>query len=443
MALRPLVRSDPRSTLRGLLVLLTGEGMQRALSFFAVWGLANRLPRADYAALEVTLSIVMFAALLVELGLPLLAAREVARDPAAERRLAGPVLRLQWTMAGLLAAGAWLAAALGAFDPPLARLLPGYATSLLLLPLLVPWAFQGRGAMEWVAVPGVVRQATFLGLTLLLVREGGDLGRLPWIEVAAIGAAALLAQRVWRRTAATASSLRLVPAAGELSHAPFALLREAAPMGASQFLWVLRMFLATLLLWRLVPKESVANYAAAHRVMMVLQAVLTVYFTNLYPGLSVAARGPARALRRLLAKSVALAAGGTLALALAAAVKADALLLAIYRGGELCNVESAECLRWLVLVLPLLAVRGHARMTLLAFGRGPLELAASTAGTLLLAALIPWWTAARGIVGAAQALLTAEAVGAALTLAALLLAWRARPLGRGDEGRVARAAEGG
>ncbi|MBM4013830.1 MAG: hypothetical protein FJ293_02560 [Planctomycetes bacterium] len=435
-----LAPAPPRpSPLRGLLLLLCGEGFQRVLSFFAIAGLAVRLDRRDYAALEVTLSTLLFATLVVELGLPLLGAREVARDPGCERRLAAPILRLQFCAAALLVAAAWLGRASGLLAPRLASLLAPYATSLLLLPLLLPWAFQGRQAMEWVAAPGVVRQGVFLLLTALLVRDSGDLARLPWLEVAAVAAAAGLAQWAWRR--ASPPGLRLVPAEGESSVGAGALLREAAPMGASQLLWVLRMFLATLVLWALVAAEEVADYAAAHRVMMVLQAVLSLYFANLYPALSRAVLGPPARLRTLLLQSVAIAGSGALLLALAAAVKAEGILLLIYRGNDLCNPVAAECLRWLVLVLPLLAVRGHARMTLLAFGRGRLELLVSLAGTVVLAVLIPWWTAARGVPGAAQALLAAEAVGLALTLLALLAAWRSRaPVSPG--GAVAAAPPG-
>jgi O-antigen/teichoic acid export membrane protein len=175
--------------------------------------------------------------------------------------------------------------------------------------------------------------------------------------------------------------------------------------------------------------------------MMVLQAILSLYFANLYPGLSRAAVGEPARLRRLLLQSVALAGVGALLLALAAAVKAEPLLWLIYRGNELCNATSAECLRWLVLVLPLLALRGHARMTLLAFGRGRLELLASLAGTAALALLIPWWTVRCGVAGAAQALLAAEALGLVLTVGALAVAWRRRVNGR--DGNAAAAAPPG
>lgn len=407
--------------MRGLFVLLTGEGAQRLLSFVAIWLLSNRLAPADYAAVEVSLSAMMFAALFVELGFPLLAAREVARDPTAEQRLAPTVLRLQCGAAVLLVALAWLARAAGWLGPELGTLLPVYAASLLLLPWLVPWAFQGRGAMHWIAAPGVLRQGLFLLLTAALVRSSGDLARLPWLEVVAVGGAALLAQWAWRRGRIGGRSA-IGPAPGAT-----AMLREAAPMGVSQLLWALRMFLATLLLWHLVPKEAVGRYAVAHRVMMVLQAVLTMYFTNLFPGLSRAARGPRAILKPLLLRSTAIAVGGTLALALCVAANADGLLRLLFRP-ELCDAESASCLRLLVAVLPLLACRGHARMTLLAFGRSRLELVCSVAGTLALAALIPWWTRQSGVAGAAMALLVAEGFGLLLTLAAFAAAWRDRAL---------------
>ncbi len=402
---------------RGLFVLLTGEGCQRAISFIAIWRLTQKLGQASYAPVEVACAAMMFATLVVEMGFPLLGAREVARDPCAAAALVPKVVATQLGAALLLVASAFVASAVGWLDADLARLLPVYSLSLLALPFLLPWVFQGLGRMGWVAAPGVLRQTLFLLVTVLLVGGPGDLARLPWAEVGAVAAAAVVAQIGYRRFG---QRLAIAPRAAFEKE----LVRAAVPMGISQLLWVLRMYLPTLLLWRLVARESVANYGIAHRVMMVMQALLTMYFTNLYPALSRAVRGPPAALRKLLLQSLLIAAGGTLAVALAIAAKAEGLLLQVFRSSY-ANAESAECLKLLALVIPVLAFRGHARMTLLSMGRARIELLCSVAGTLLLALLIPWWTHQRGVGGAALALLVAEVAGTVLTFLALWHALRA------------------
>lgn len=407
---------------RGLLLLLCGEGLQRGLSFVAIGLLTRRLTRPEYAPIEVALAVLMFGALFVELGLPLLAAREVARAPGAARRLARPVVALQCGAAALLLAAAVVARACGLLDRELAPLLPIYLASLLLLPALLPWLFQGLGAMGLVAAPGVVRQGLFLLGVFVLVQGDGDVAVLPWIEVAAVGGAALLAQVAWWRRRGSLA----IEAGGASAAAPAQLLREAAPMGLSQLLWSLRMFLATLLLWKLLPegqRAQVADYGVAHRVMMLLQALLTMYFTNLYPTLARAVVRSREELGRLLRRSAALAAGAALLAAGSFASGAEPLLATLF-GAELANPQSIRCLRLLLFVVPLLALRGHFRLTLLALGRGRGELAVSSAGTLLLAVLLPSLTAAEGASGAASALLIAEAAGMVATAALFARAWR-------------------
>ena len=404
---------------RGLLVLVTGEGLTRLLSFLAVSLLTRRLGDRGWAPVEVSLAALQFGALFVEMGFPLLGAREVARDPAAAGRLLPRVLPTQLAIAAALALGALAAARAGLVDAEVGELLPGYGASLLLLPFVLSWIFQGRGEMVWVAAPQVVRQAVFLVASAALVSGVADRSRLAWAELLAVASAAAVALLALRRRGRLALAPR--PAFDPR------LLREALPIGGSQFLWALRMYLPTLLLWHLVEREALARYGVAHKIMMVLQALLTMYFTNLFPALSRAVHGPRADLRRLLLQSTAIAAGGTLLLALAVAYRAGPLLGLCF-GAVFDHPEAVECLALLAFVIPLLALRGHSRMTLLELGRGRAELACSVAGTLLLALLVTWWGAARGASGAALALLAAEGFATLLTLAALRRALRASSL---------------
>jgi O-antigen/teichoic acid export membrane protein len=402
-------------TFRGLFVLLGGEGVTRLLSFFAISQLTRRLGDRGWAPVEVALASASFAALAVEMGFPLLGTREVARDRGAVERLLPRILPTQLAVAATLFVAALLAARFHWVDADLGELLPGYAASLLALPFLLPWVFQGRGQMHWVAIPQVVRQAVFLLASWTLVRGLADRPKLPWAEILALATAAAVALALF----AQRGRLRLEPR-GAFDRD---LLREALPIGGSQFLWALRMYLPTLLLWHFVARESVARYGVAHKLMMVLQALLTMYFTNLFPALSRCVRGPRADLSRLLLRSGALATGGTLLVALFASFEAHALLGFCF-GPVFRHEEAADCLRLLAFVLPVLALRGHARMTLLALGQARTELRCSIAGTILLAALVPWWSLRFGASGAALAMLVSEGFATLLTFLLLRSALR-------------------
>jgi O-antigen/teichoic acid export membrane protein len=183
------------------------------------------------------------------------------------------------------------------------------------------------------------------------------------------------------------------------------------------------MYLPTVMLSLWVEAAAVARYDAAHRLIMVGQALLAMYFTNLYPALARAVLGSRERLRALLRHSTAIAAGGLLVVALAFAVEGRALLPRLF-GDDFAHPASADCLALLAFVLPVLACRGHARLTLLALGEARRELLCSIAGTVALPLLLWWAVPGAGVVGAARALLLAELLGAAVTIGTCRLALR-------------------
>ncbi len=402
---------------RGLAVLGTGEALTRLLSFVAIARLTRVLGDRGFMPVEVALAALNLAVYTVEMGFPLYCAREVARDPQAVARLLPRVLPTQLAVAAALVVGAFVAARAKLVDPELGELLPGYAASLLLIPFALPWVFQGRGEMRWVALPQVVRQSTFLVATLALVGGVPQRARLPWAEILAVGAGSAVALGAFLRR----GRLTLAPRHAFDRH----LLREALPMGGAQFLWVVRMYLPTLLLCHFVAKESVARYGVAHRVMMVLQGLLTVYFTNFVPTLSRAVLGPRPLLLKLLRRSLLLVAGGTLLLVLAIVARAETVLGLLF-GDVFRHPEAAACLVPLAFLIPVLACRGHAQFTLLTLGRARREALCSVVGALLLVALIPWWATARGASGAALGVLVSESVSMVLAFALLRPSLRTR-----------------
>jgi O-antigen/teichoic acid export membrane protein len=201
------------------------------------------------------------------------------------------------------------------------------------------------------------------------------------------------------------------------------VVREALPIAGSQMIWVVRMYLPILVLWYLAARESVAHFDVAHRLLMVLQAFLTVYLANLYTPLSRAVPGPRRSFLGLLLASTAFAglaatlAGGLLAF------RPGELLGAIY-GAAYQNAEAAACLVMMALIIPVLSIRGHAHYALVALGRQRRELACAVAGGVLLVLLLVWWVPDGGAVAGARAMLVSEAVGLVFTWIALWHALR-------------------
>lgn len=406
-------KADHTPMIRGLFVLLSGEGISRFLSFLAIALLARRLGDSGWAPVAVALTISQFGALFVESGMRLYGAREVARDPEAGNRLATGILSTQVAIAGLLVVVVLLAAALDALRPELAQLLPGYAVALLALPLFVPWIFQGLNRMEWVAVPQVVRFGSFLVLSAVVVTGPDRATMLPWIEVTSMSIGAAIA--LW---AARRLGLRLPRRAAFDA----GILRESVPIAASQLLWVARMYLPILVLWKLGTDESVARFDLSHRVLMVLQALLTMYLTNLFPSLAREAVQPGKRFVRLLLGSTALASLGAGLVAAALAVEAGSVLALLY-SDVFAQPEAITSLALLGLVFPVLAIRGHGHYALVALNRQRIEFLCSLASTTLLVVLLLKWVPERVAVGSAYAMLVSESAGLVLTWCAV--AWAA------------------
>lgn len=421
VASEPAAAAEPKWQLppiRGLVTLLAGEGLSRVFSFLAIALLTRRLGPAGWAPVAVALTAVQFGALVVESGMRLYGAREVARDGAAAGRLLPPVLATQVVVAALIAALGVVAWWGELVDPDLGRLLPGYALSLLALPFFVPWVFQGHGEMQWVAVPQVVRFGAFLILSAAIVVAPERANLLPWIEVAAMGIGAAVAVVALRRYDARVTF--------DLSRAfDREVMREAIPIAGSQVLWVLRMYLPTLVLWKLAARESVAHFDVAHRVLMVIQALQSVYLANLLTPLSRAGKESRQRFFSLLLAATALA--GVAAAAGAVVLAAiPGPILGLLNGAEFNNPEAAAALTILSLVIVVIVVRGHAHYALVAAGYQRRELACAFVSTTVLAGLLVWWVPSGGSGGAALAMLVAESVGLVITWAALWHAGRGR-----------------
>lgn len=403
-----------------LLVLGLGEALSRVFAFIAMGYLYRVLGEQHYGRLESTLAVMMFGTLLVEMGLSVVGAREVARRPAEGASLVGRVV--SWQLLLALATNALLATVvigLG-LDPVRRRLLLGFGLSLILLPFSLYWLFQGRSQMLRYAAPRALRYAVFLTAVLLLVKTPGDVGRLPWAEVLAVGGMGLgFLLLYWQG----GERLRLWPR----ERLDTKLLLEGLPVGGSNLIWALRMYLPFLLLDGLAGPAAVAVYGAAHRVLMVYQGGLDVYFTRLLPMLSETSARSRTALRRLLGNSLHLLFWPTVALALVVTWQARTIIGLIF-GAPDAGVLLAV-LFWLA---PVLALRRHGRLTLICLGRQRAELLCSIAGVLLLLALLAPLNALYGAVGAAWAMLASEALATLLTWLVLAARLRAPEASSGE-----------
>jgi O-antigen/teichoic acid export membrane protein len=330
----------PRSLLsRKLIVLGVGEALGRGLTFLAMAYLFRTLGREYHGYLEKSLAILMFCSLGVDLGLGILGTRELARSPGQGAGLVGRIVSLQLVAAVVLCAG-WLAYTwLVPMVPVQRALFTGLAFSLLFLPFSLHWVFQARDQSVAFAAPRAARYAVFCLLAVLLVHDPSDLGRLPWAEVGGVATLAVLCVVLFRR-----GGERLALRAPALAPG---LLREALPIGASNLVWALRMYLSHVLIAVLAGEAQVGIFGAAHRILMVYQGGLDVYFTRFFPAMSAAASVGRRELTTLLERSLLLCVAPTLLLAAAITFLATPVMELLY-SKEGAGSDGGPLLVWLI-----------------------------------------------------------------------------------------------
>jgi len=400
---------------RNLSILVAGDLLGRLLATVAFIHLARTLQPAYFGALELTLAVVMVLTLVVDLGLKTLGAREVARVPTTFVGLAARIVPLQGVVAGGVYALLLLSLWLLPLDATMKWLLAGFGLTLLAYPLILNWVFQGRNEMAWVALPLFLRQAVFAVLALLLVEGPGQVLRLPAFELAGAVLAVAVNLAAFRRIGGRLA----IRASAWIDRS---LLAETLPIAASNLIWALRMYLPLILLGLLAGSAAAGTFAAPHRAMMVLQAVLLLYLNNLFPTISQAAKAwngnpdpAAPDLGRLLRRSMFLVLPVAVALALGTMLIAPALV-ALVLGGSAAWQASIPVLALLIWLIPVLVARGHSYFALIALDRQRQEMWCSVVGVILLFGLFLVLAPRYGAVGTAWAMLISE-------LCATVLSW--------------------
>jgi O-antigen/teichoic acid export membrane protein len=413
--IEPLAAPRLRLLARNLSILVAGDLLGRLLATIAFIHLARALQPAFFGAMELALAVVLVLSLVVDLGLKTLGAREVARAPEAFAGLASRIVSMQ----GMVAVGVYALLLLALWllhpDATVKWLLAGFGLTLLAYPLILNWVFQGRNEMVWVAVPQFLRQALFAVLALLLVQAPGQVLRLPAFELAGAALAVAVNLAAFRRIGGRLALRRSEPI-------DRGLLAETWPIAASNLIWALRMYLPLILLGLLAGNAAAGIFAAPHRAMMVLQAIVVLYLNNIFPTMSQAAQTseedggpPYRQLRGLLGRSMLLVMVPATALALGTMLAAPALVTLIL-GGSAAWQASIPVLSVLIWLIPLLVARGHAYFALVALGKQRQEMWCSVAGVLVLLGLFVVLAPRYGAPGTAWAMLISE-------LCAAILSW--------------------
>jgi O-antigen/teichoic acid export membrane protein len=395
----PAAQGAGRSRLAVNYALLSaGEFIAKIFGLLAFAYLARVLGPQHYGYLEFTIALVFAFTLVVDCGLSAYTAREIAKDRSAASRFAVHLVAVRV----LLAIGAFLILALFAGvssqPPAVKRLIILYALTLFGLPGLLQGVFQGLDRMHYVALASILRWTIFAGGVLLFVRGPEQLATVAVVEGAAV--ATLVVYYLWRVSRSVGSLWQPIDRSFGLS-----MLRQALPIGASEMVWAVRVYFATVMLGLLVGGSEVGWFASAQRIVVSLHTFVWLYFFNLLASLSRCTQGLPQDLQRLMARSMQVAGWAAVFVGIVGAALARPLITFLY--GEQYATAGA-IFQVLVWILPLTLLHGHYRYALIAYGQQRLEFVATAGAAALNIVLTLVLVPAYGPIGAAWALVASE-----------------------------------
>lgn len=242
-------------------------------------GLASRyLGLERFGALTLAMAIVALVALLTDLGLSTMAAREISRAPGREREILGNLLTLGLACAvGALGILIGVAEVAYASDPDVRRAIMVLSAQVATAPFLgaARAHFQAAQRGHLIAVGDVALAVAMLAGSLICVEA--DLG---FTAMAAAVASGYVTQAVVL-VALMRRDVRLAwVARGRVWRA---LLRTSLPLGATMVINYLYFRLDVLLLSLLRGSEAVAVYGLAYRVLEGLMVLPAYFMLALFP----------------------------------------------------------------------------------------------------------------------------------------------------------------
>ena len=381
--------------------ILSGtELISKLLSAIAFAYLARVLGPLNYGYLEFTLAIIFFFTLLVDCGLSSIGAREFAKDREALAKL---FIHISATRSLLSVLAFFILVAIAIFIPLASSvkwLIFLYSLTMFLLPWLIQWVFQGQDMMSYVALASFFRWTLFTAGVFLFVHKPAQAWMVPMIEGFAILSIAVFL--LWALSHTFGLPHHPITLAYALS-----IFRKALPIGASEFVWAIKVYFATILLGLLIGGAVLGWYTAAHRVIIALHSFVWLYFYNFLPSIARASQQPLEFIKRLMRISLQTTAWVVILIAALGTAYAEFGITLLYGAQFAASAAAFQVLIW---AIPLTMFSGHYRYMLIGFDKQKLEffsaLIGAAANILINLLLIPRY----GLLGAAWAFIISEAI---------------------------------
>ena len=377
--------------------------------------LARRLGPSDFGIVSFALSLVGWFGLVVDSGTELLNVRDIAREPHRFRELADRVLGLRLVLS-IVAGGIFVAAVeVFAHSGRVRDTVVLFAVVLPALALNLRWMVLGVRSAKAVAAGNVVARAVLALGILAFVHGSPDLHRVPFLELAAELAYAVVIG------AAVARHFGLARPRVDVT-AWIATLRQSLPLLVNAFARAAFYSFDIVAIELFLGPRKVGLYTAASKPVLFCTGALGLFSIAFLSSFSSAGPDEARQLlRRSLRTSFAVCAPLAALLSSAAVVAVPLVVGDAYRGA----VAALVVLAWRI---PIMALSSPLGSALIAAGRQTTLMRNNVVGALALVGGDLFAVPFGGIVGAAAVSVLASILVLGLTYRAVRAPSRPPPL---------------
>jgi len=390
--------SQTASAQRSFLSLGLGEIAARLLAFGATVYVARVLGAGAYGAVALAGAVLLYFSYLGDLGIEAIGVAEVARD-AERARTAIPALITARTVAGAVLSGLLLVVGLLLMPQPDGVVLALYGLTLPVRGVNARFALLGQSRAGAASLSRVAGEALSAALIVLLVRDTGDLARVPLTQIAGDALAALVLLRALRP-----GIVRAVLRSAWTTARP--VLVDAWPVVVNTMLALL-VFNADLIILRFFRDATVVGwYAAAYTLISFLANLGLTFGYAVMPQVARAATEPGRA-ASLVRDSLVFALALTLPIAAGGLFVATDLVRLVFGDAYAASGPPMVILLWSV---PVAWLRSVSQLSLVALGRQRSVLGVTALGALITVALDLAVIPRYGMVGAAAVTVAAEVV---------------------------------
>lgn len=305
--------STAQRVVKNLFSLIFSGIITQLIDFIAVVYLARILGPADFGKINFAVAIIAYFTLLVNFGLPLLGAREIARNKEKINEYTGNILMLRLCLA-ILSLGLLLLMSVFLDKPPdIKYLLLLYGLGLLPSVLILDWVFQGVEKMEYIGFGRILAAAVYAGLVLMFIKSPEQLLLIPCFQVAgSLFASILFISAFVRNFGRPELKLNLISWQS--------LMRQALPLGISIIMIQVIYNIDTVMLGFMRSEAEIGYYNASYKIILLLIMTGAVYFDAIFPITSIYYKTSLDSLKKLqsytarlmVTLAFPLAAGGTI-----------------------------------------------------------------------------------------------------------------------------------